>query len=303
LVAPVVESSLQVRSAPPVSVEARNRQEALDFLRDPAVRGDGVRPNPAAQDQLAAGRKKRAEATSLQEVVDASSWYHTLELPGNIVTAGAHDHRQLVDRMGLPDSLEGVRALDVATFDGFWAFELERRGADVVAVDLPDVAGLDWPTGVGDIVRAEALNVALGESFAVAHQALGSKVQRVERSVYELDPGDLGTFDLVFVGDLLLHLERPLEALRRVRRVTSPSGRLVLVDRFDPSISTASQDRLVRYEGGWHGLEWWAPSLGTLAQWVIDAGFGQVDVQGVYQQATTFGGAPGWHRAIIHATV
>ena len=53
-----------------------------------------------------------------------------LHIRGGVVTPGLFDHRPLVPQYGLPESLSGKRALDVATFDGFWAFELERRGAE-----------------------------------------------------------------------------------------------------------------------------------------------------------------------------
>jgi len=45
----------------------------------------------------------------------------------------------------LPADLSGRRALDVGTFDGFWAFELERRGAEVVAADLERFDEVEWP--------------------------------------------------------------------------------------------------------------------------------------------------------------
>jgi hypothetical protein len=46
----------------------------------------------------------------------------------------------------LPADLTGRRALDVGSFDGFSAFELERRGADVVAIDVEDVGAVPLPT-------------------------------------------------------------------------------------------------------------------------------------------------------------
>ena len=39
------------------------------------------------------------------------------------------DLRDYVDHYGLPERMDGMRALDVGTWDGFWAFEMERRGA------------------------------------------------------------------------------------------------------------------------------------------------------------------------------
>ena len=54
------------------------------------------------------------------------------------MTEGTFDLRPYVARYGLPTDMTGMRALDVGTWDGFWAFEMERRGAEVVA-DEPGV--------------------------------------------------------------------------------------------------------------------------------------------------------------------
>src|SRR3954453_11189468 len=73
-------------------------------------------------------------------------WYHTIELEPGVVTPGWFDTRSVVPLLPFPESLEGKRCLDVATFDGFWAFEMERRGAsEVHAIDLLDPHSWDWP--------------------------------------------------------------------------------------------------------------------------------------------------------------
>src|SRR5579862_4659707 len=75
----------------------------------------------------------------LESLVAEHTWYHTLELGHGVVTPGWFDTRPAVCAVRFPASLAGVRCLDVATFDGFWAFEMERRGAaEVVAIDLVD---------------------------------------------------------------------------------------------------------------------------------------------------------------------
>src|SRR3954447_15154722 len=84
------------------------------------------------------------DSTSALERARQLGWYHTLELPG-LTTEGVFDLRLYLDRYGLPDDMAGIRALDVGTWDGFWAFEMERRGATVVALDLDDERDLDWP--------------------------------------------------------------------------------------------------------------------------------------------------------------
>src|SRR5207248_432484 len=46
-------------------------------------------------------------------------WYHTLELAPGETTEGMFDLRPFVERYGLPERMDGMRALDVGTWDGF----------------------------------------------------------------------------------------------------------------------------------------------------------------------------------------
>jgi tRNA (mo5U34)-methyltransferase len=128
----------------------------------------------------------------------AHSWYHVIELADGEVTDGWFDLRPYVGHYGIPERLDGLRVLEIGTWDGFWAFELERRGAaEVVALDLDDEADLDWPPRR----RPQRFpDVPRGDGFRLAKQIRGSKAQRVNRSIYDALPDDLGTFDLVFCG-------------------------------------------------------------------------------------------------------
>src|SRR5260370_10475458 len=147
-----------------------------------------------------------------------------MELGPGLITPGWFDLRPVVDRLPWPD-VRGRRCLDVGTYDGFLAFELERRGAsEVVCTDLPDEHHWDWPPDMRALGPARLAAVAgteRGRGFEIARQALGSRVRRVELSVYDLDPERLGAFDLVVCGSLLLHLEEPLRALEAIRSVCS----------------------------------------------------------------------------------
>src|SRR5689334_17425487 len=126
--------------------------------------------------------------------VEAMRWYHTLELPGGVVTPGEFDHRPVVDRLPWPD-LRGARCLDVGSRNGFFAFEMERRGAgEVVSLDVDDPALLDMPAEAPDPAAIAAEVRAGNEAFEAAKAALGSSVQRVYRSVYELDASWAGEF-------------------------------------------------------------------------------------------------------------
>jgi tRNA (mo5U34)-methyltransferase len=163
---------------------------------------------------------------TLQQQVDALKWYHTFELPGGIVTPGLFDHTKVVKKLPLPRSLVGKRCLDVAASDGFWSFEMARRGAtEVVSLDLPDAAQQDFsgPPRAEDDARHQGSGRA-NEAFAVVKEATELPVTRVDGSVYDIESLDLGLFDFVFMGNILLHLRDPILALQKVRTVTSHEG-------------------------------------------------------------------------------
>jgi tRNA (mo5U34)-methyltransferase len=116
-----------------------------------------------------------------EELLDQArerDWYHTLHLAPGFTTEGIFDMRRYVRYYGLPERMLGMRALDIGTWDGFWSFEMERRGAEVVALDLDDERDLDWPPRR----RPKAFpDGARGDGFRLAKAILGSKVERINR--------------------------------------------------------------------------------------------------------------------------
>jgi tRNA (mo5U34)-methyltransferase len=180
-----------------------------------------------------------------------------------------------------------MRCLDVGTWDGFWAFEMERRGAaSVTAIDIEDAGRWDWPprmllpgTDDSDRKLIEAFKSG-GASFELAREALGSSVERVDVSVYDLDPDIHGSFDFVFLGSLLLHLRDPVHALARVRSVCG--GEAVIADTVD-AIPSWLRPRTpsARLEGVGRPW-WWIPNVAGLHRMVESAGFEILERTGVY---------------------
>ena len=213
----------------------------------------------------------------LRARVDAHRWYHTIELTPDVTTPGWFDTRPAVDAVRLPARLDGRRCLDVGTFDGFWAFEMERRGADeVVAIDILDPRQWDWPHGSDEaIVREMATMKARGEGFDLASEVLRSSVQRLELSVYDLDPAVVGTFDFVYLGSLLLHLRDPVRALERIRGVAT--GDVLVVDAIDPELARLFPRRPVAQLDGLGRPWWWRPNPAGLARMAVAAGFVVLD--------------------------
>ena len=71
--------------------------------------------------------------------MEALGFYHTIELPNGEVLPGLLSVERLRNRLTqfeIPADLRGKRVLDIGAWDGFYTFEMERRGAHVVALDL-----------------------------------------------------------------------------------------------------------------------------------------------------------------------
>jgi tRNA (mo5U34)-methyltransferase len=217
--------------------------------------------------------ERRTDA-DLRALLGSRRWYHTIELRPGIVTPGWFDLRGLVPSLPIPADMTGQRALDVGTFEGFWAMQMESRGADVTAIDILDPRQWDWPVGSDDHVLA-VLNERKqsGDGFTVVAEELGSAVKRLELSVYDLDPASVGVFDFVYVGSLLLHLRDPVRALERVGSVLAPGGQLLLVDAVDVELSLLHRNRAVAHFDGDGRPWWWLPNIAALRRFVEAAGF------------------------------
>ena len=165
-----------------------------------------------------------------------------------------------------------MRALDIGTWDGFWAFEMERRGARGRGARRRPRARvrLASPAPAG---RAPQ-ELDRGAGFRLAHERLGSKVERVQCNIYRATPEDLGTFDFVFCGVVLIHLRDQLLALERLAGLCR--GRLVIAEEYDRPTSLlpfpvsryhADRDKAVVF---------WMPSRRTWRRMIWTAGFDDV---------------------------
>jgi tRNA (mo5U34)-methyltransferase len=220
----------------------------------------------------------RPEVAKLADrVASVQEWYHTMELAPGLVTPGFFDTRRVVDTVGFPSSLDGRRCLDVGTFNGFWAFEMERRGAaEVVAMDVPDPHDWDWPANSSEeTLRAFARRKAGDVGFGIARDAFGSSVEWLPLSVYDLDPDRHGTFDFVYLGSLLMHLRDPVGGLMRIRAVCR--GSLLVVDNVDLGLTLTLANRPGARLDALGRPWWWKPTVAGLARMIEAAGFRVVD--------------------------
>jgi len=203
----------------------------------------------------------------IQAQLDELLWYHSIDVTPQASTKGWWELRHALPLMPFPD-VKGKRCLDVGPWDGFYAYEMERRGAaEVVAVDVPDLTNLDYPPEVAtftgfDPSHSNSQDRAAG--FKLLHDLFDSAVSWRGGSVYDLDARELGHFDVVIMGSLLVHLRDPVRALDAIRRVLAPGGRFLSVDFIQPStnlVSTLTRRRpLFELRGVGTDFQWWLAS-------------------------------------------
>jgi tRNA (mo5U34)-methyltransferase len=271
----------------------------------PAITVDSREHSLAIARELAATARQYddigTDGESSEDEISAHPWYHTIELLGGTVTPGRWDHRPLVRYLGLPEDLRGKRVLDVGSGDGFWAFEFERRGADVTSLDIETFADVDLPPAIHALFEKQRVDLSFRRGLEIARRRLNSQVKLVNGSVYDLSVDRIGTFDFVHTGDILLHLRDPALALQRLREVTSGEARVS--DCFDPALDALGAGPLLtRYRGGWDDATWWTPALTSLVQMMSDAGFEDVEVLTTYNLAERDSGAGAW-RAVLRGHV
>jgi tRNA (mo5U34)-methyltransferase len=210
------------------------------------------------------------DADTARARVAGLDWWHTIEVAPGVVTPGGWDLRTTAERLPWPPSLAGMRCLDIGTMDGFWAFELERRGAgEVVASDVLDASRLDH--FVADRLRGERHRRPSERNFALAAELLDSKVELRDLNVYDLDPAEVGEFDLVLMGYVLQMLRDPLRGLEAVRRVCR--GHLVVLETVSAPLELLPAP-LARLDARRDGSEWFVFNRRGLRKALKLAGWG-----------------------------
>ncbi len=159
--------------------------------------------------------------------VEDCFFYHAMDLPGfGTVKADSYwDLRGRFDDYTGRVDLQGKRFLEIGAASGFVSFEAERRGAEVVSFDMehaeqrqffPDHTMRRAAQQAPASARQELER--LKNAYWLGHAAFHSKAHAYYGDIYDLSD-DIGVFDVVFFGQVLVHLRDPLRALHQGARL------------------------------------------------------------------------------------
>ncbi len=218
--------------------------------------------------------------------LSTKGWWHSFELPDGTLIHGVCDLQGLKNRIAqfpIPADLHGKRVLDIGAWDGWFSFEMERRGAEVLAIDCWD-----------------------NPRFREMHARLDSRIRYQQMDVYELDRKMVGRFDIVLFMGVLYHLKHPLLALERVCSVT---GDLACVDSFilqekhRPGADVENRPIMEFYETDEFGGQtdnWVGPSLPCLTAFCRTAAFARVEVRNVLANSACLACYRSWEPLPAH---
>ena len=200
-----------------------------------------------------------------QKLLAQKGWWHSFELPDGRVFEGVNTLAGLKERvasMPIPEDLRGRRVLDIGAWDGWFSFEMERRGAEVLAVDCVDIP-----------------------RFREMHALYRSRVEYRQMDVYEIAPETVGRFDYVLFLGVLYHLKHPLLALEKVCAVATGmaivESYILQDDIGDPNAAPMlGFYESTELEG--QADNWCAPNLACLLAMCRTAGFARVELRRVH---------------------
>jgi tRNA (mo5U34)-methyltransferase len=213
------------------------------------------------------------------KIESLAPWFHNLHLPNGEQTAPNHYFGDFPKfkwdeiKSSIPRNLEGLTALDIGCNAGFYSFELAKRGAKVLGIDLDP-------------------HYLKQAKWAAKELGLADKVTFKQMQVYDLARINK-RFDIIIFMGVFYHLRYPMLALDIVSRkvnkmmifqtLTMP-GEEIVETPADLSID----DRKKMLQKGWPVMSfierrlandptnWWAPNHSCILAMLRSCGLGQI---------------------------
>ena len=210
--------------------------------------------------------------------IDECHFYHTMELPGIGTVAGDWDLRAGVNEYLGRVSFKGARVLEIGPASGYLTFEMERRGASVVSVEVTDDPGWDFvpfpPAVLRPVLAPRKEHMRrLKNSFWFAYAANKSRSQLYYGDAYNL-PDAIGKFDIALMASVLLHCRAPLQI---VEQCAYRAKSIVIADMFYPELEGTPICRLAPTAENKRWDTWWQFSTDFFRQYLRVLGFSKIE--------------------------
>jgi len=218
-------------------------------------------------------------------------WWHQIELPvenGTVTTPGRDLSAIKLSVIGMPEDLTGKHVIDVGAWDGYFSFEAEKRGAEVLAIDT--VMWKEGPTF--DSEKNKEVHHTGKRGFNFAKKMLNSKVRSERVEVMDLD--DASQYDLVLCLGILYHMKDPFGMCKKMFEITKEGGQLILETHIDCEVEGIMNKPMMRFypdkECNNDPGTWWGPNPGCVIAMLKVVGFKEVKLHHLSN-----------HRGIFHA--
>jgi tRNA (mo5U34)-methyltransferase len=120
-----------------------------------------------------------------------------------------------------------------------------------------------------------AIDYRENPGFRIMERLAGEPFDYRIANVYDLDPQDIGVFEIVLFLGVLYHLPDMFRALYVLREVCRPDATLLLETEYDPGL--CPEQAVARYFTGntfqGDGNFWWNPNRKCVYEMLHDAGF------------------------------
>jgi SAM-dependent methyltransferase len=204
---------------------------------------------------------------ALAEKVRQYAWFHSIDVGQGVITPGGKTpdvHAIEAAAFFDPIDMTGTTVIDIGAWNGFYSFEAKRRGAKrVLATDH-----FCWQD---NYFRGR-------ETFDLARNALGLKIEALDIDVPELSVERVGTFDVVIFLGVFYHLLDPIDGLRRAAALAREV--LVVETHIDGGINQYDRPAMVMYPGkelSDDPTNWWGPNDACMRALLGTMGFARID--------------------------
>lgn len=208
-------------------------------------------------------------------------WYHKIELAPGVITPG-FDLDPLWDqvrRVREKVDYKGKNVLDIASFDGMFAFEAEKLGAHKVIASDCLYNSYHNLLFCRDVLRSQILPY-----YNISPYHLTERLDVLLDEQYDEEEEDR-RFDIVQHFGLLYHLRDPMLSLSQARSVLKPGGVLII----ETDVLMDTQDSVLLFNGLPNYARvrdnysvWWAPTKNCLFE-MLEATMFEVD-RGSYSE-------------------